>query len=371
MEDIYYNIFTFLHTKDILSCSSVNNIFRNISFGNMIWKKLMILDFKDVSLYKINYHETYKLCYKLKEVTKLLKYKITSDIDELYNMHDLSITSWGSLRKIPPVIFELNNLRTLAIHSDKIPIIPRTIEHLSNLEILDLNSNYITYISPHIGKLHNLKSLKLNNNKITNIPSEFGDLYNLKSLYLNNNQIVNIPTQFSKLYNLEELHLYQNKIINLPSELCKLNLKILNLTLNKIKIIPPEIEQLCSLEELFLSHNPIIRLPIELIRLNNIHTFALEDYTHIIIPFEVMLKFNIKENNTNYRILDKLKCGCNPGYQHYQTQANNIAIGFAATSNVSTTYKPPKIKPNKVVYKNIKNQCNTEHKKSKRKINKW
>lgn len=73
MEDILSIVFLQLFVKDVLSCMCVNKFFNNCCSQN-IWRNLVIRDFPDISIFKINYYGTYKLCFKLDKLAKSMEY---------------------------------------------------------------------------------------------------------------------------------------------------------------------------------------------------------------------------------------------------------------------------------------------------------
>src|SRR5271156_181837 len=153
MDDICYCIFSFLPPKDIITCMRCNTSFYKNGYTHYIWKK-----FKDKyskTFYKINFYETYKICFQL---IHELKWKRTFD--------------------------ELNNLQTLYLSHDKIAHIHEGIAQLVNLRKLSLSYNQIAYIPREIGQLVNLQELYLRCNQIAHIPKEIGQLVNLKILSL-------------------------------------------------------------------------------------------------------------------------------------------------------------------------------------------
>src|SRR5271163_4093871 len=124
----------------------------NISFNKKgrtyyTWKK-----FKDEyskTFYKINYYETYKICFQL---VHKLKWKRT--FDELFNLVKLYSVCYNILH-IPKEIGQLVNLQKLGLSSNKIAHIPEEIGQLVNLQKLYLSDNQITHMPEEIGRLVN------------------------------------------------------------------------------------------------------------------------------------------------------------------------------------------------------------------------
>jgi Leucine-rich repeat (LRR) protein len=196
MDDVFYNILTFLGVKNILSCSLVSKLLNKICHSQMIWKHLVKYNYGDVPIIKNNYYEIYKISYKLNEFTQNNYYDLPIDnTDTIYDIKYIYLTCY-------PVI-----------------AIPTEIGYLHNLIQLVIENNLIKIIPTEIGKLLNLERLKLTNNYITTIPTEFGLLQKLNQLYLDNNKIKSLPTELGKLHNLRVLNVCFNKNIIIPTEL--------------------------------------------------------------------------------------------------------------------------------------------------------
>lgn len=141
--------------------------------------------------------------------------------------------------------------------------IPTELENLSNLQELSLSFNQLSGTIPsELGSLSILETLKLHYNQLNgNIPPELGNLTNLQYLSLRNNHLSdNIPQELGALANLQSLDMGWNQLRgNIPPELGNLtNLKVLNLDFNQLSgNIPPELGNLTNLQSLFLSYNQL------------------------------------------------------------------------------------------------------------------
>src|SRR5271156_5465364 len=138
MEDICYYTFSFLSPKEFITCMICSTSFYKKGHTHYIWKK-----FKDEyskTFYKINFYETYKICFQL---VHKLKWEKTFD--------------------------ELINLQTLYLHHNQIAHIPKEIGQLVNLQILSLFNNQIVHIPKEIAQLVNLQTLHLSYNQIVHI----------------------------------------------------------------------------------------------------------------------------------------------------------------------------------------------------------
>jgi len=145
-----------------------------------------------------------------------------------------------TLKRVPPSICELINLRSLILKRNELTELPIELENLVNLELLSLTNNNFDYIPPVVFKLKNLRTLAIGGNHIKILPPEIGQLKKLRTISLTKNHIEVIPKEITKLLQLETLHLRSNEIKELPLELCLLyNLKIVSLGDNPI-VFPPE-----------------------------------------------------------------------------------------------------------------------------------
>lgn len=140
-------------------------------------------------------------------------YKSLKDVRNPDSVYVLQLR-FKRLKKIPPQVFEMRNLRRL-----------------------DLGRNFIDSIPPEIGLLTNLQELDLRRNRIRIVPPEMGQLTELRILNLSRNPILELPDQMSTLTKLEELILWCTGIISLPPSFVALDasLKVLDLRVCPLK----------------------------------------------------------------------------------------------------------------------------------------
>jgi hypothetical protein len=74
MQDVLFDIFTFLPIESILVCSNVNKLFCNVAMSNYIWIRLLHYNFKVKKNYRISSIYTYKMYYEINKLAK--KYDI-------------------------------------------------------------------------------------------------------------------------------------------------------------------------------------------------------------------------------------------------------------------------------------------------------
>ncbi len=221
---------------------------------------------------------------------------------KISNSKYLNLSNLG-LNEFPKEIFEIKDLETLKLMSNKIKIIPQDIKQLTNLKHLYLYSNCISEISedllldmPYlenfdlaenpidyhetilfyhknnrmIGYRENLETIKNYNSypltknslslykKSKILPEELFALTDINSLSIHLNELEVLPNLISNLINLEYLDLANNKLDNLPKDFYKLSkLKYLNLNNNKFQNIPDIVWSLPNLETLYFDNNEI------------------------------------------------------------------------------------------------------------------
>lgn len=132
--------------------------------------------------------------------------------------------SYNILRYLPTNIgYELQNLRKLLIHLNKLRSLPSSVGEMSSLRYLDAHFNELNGLPSSFGRLTNLEFLDLSSNfaDLRELPPTFCNLINLKELNLSNNQISALPDAFGRLQNLKKLDLSQNPLEMPPKEVVK------------------------------------------------------------------------------------------------------------------------------------------------------
>lgn len=150
----------------------------------------------------------------------------------------------------------------LLLFFENIRKIPPEIGKLTQLKVLYLFFNNITYIPPNIGKLTNLTELRLSSNLLRELPYEIGDLSSLEILDLSTNSLDSIPFTIGNLKNLDSLFLQSNNQKALPVEIgmCT-KLKSLMLGVNFLEAIPLQIGNCTQIVSLGLEYNRLTTLP--------------------------------------------------------------------------------------------------------------
>ncbi|XP_072293691.1 uncharacterized protein lrrc18a [Eucyclogobius newberryi] len=137
----------------------------------------------------------------------------------------------------PKCVLKLGNIDELDLSRNRIEKIPNHIGDIQSLKVLDLHSNRLQSVSEAMGNLKNLEYLNLSNNFINTLPSTVGSLTKLKVFNIGMNKLDCLPTSMEKLQNLEELRLFDNQFKTLPNFVNNLpSLMNLNLTRNPVSL---------------------------------------------------------------------------------------------------------------------------------------
>ena len=194
------------------------------------------------------------------------------DICKLVNIEELNITGHG-ISQLPDEFGRLTKLKKLYLGGDffsaggnSFKKIPNVIFKLNQLEILNLNSNNLRYLSPEINSLQNLKELYLAKNHYLNIKS-------VCMAFANSQRKISIRAGFiGSGYDQDtDLFIQLPSLSSLPKEIGLItNLISLGLANNDIKILPKEIGNLKNLTYLDLENNQLSSLPAEIENLTNL-----------------------------------------------------------------------------------------------------
>lgn len=271
MQDILkYNMVPLLPIKDIMSYTLVNKFCNFCYPSENIWKDFIMRDFSNTKIFKINYHETFKLCFKLNKLVQIMQYN--GNIDGLYNCEHYNMSCGAGFNgMLSPIISELCNLKSFETkyQMDNFPI-PTEIGKLKSLTSISLDCCNVINLPTELGELNNLTMCRFSGCKISTVPTELGKLCNLTKLCLSNNFLTILPTELGNLHDLSILYLYHNELVTLPSELNNLqNLRELWLSHNKLHTLPLDFSKLPNLSELSLKGNNLDMMTIQLLNLPN------------------------------------------------------------------------------------------------------
>lgn len=196
---------------------------------------------------------------------------VSSRINKLKH---LQCIKFRYVKYLPDEIGELENLRSIYIHSDTLKKLPSSIGKLKKLYELTLKCKLLTHLPPEIGDLENLKRLSLdsceqlshlppeicklkklyhlgleNCKKITELPQKIGQLNNLGNYYVNTSKtsINQLPTSIRYWTELKILDGYE--ITSLPSAIGYL-INLQELSLGVLTNLPPQFENLKNITKL-------------------------------------------------------------------------------------------------------------------------
>lgn len=198
-------------------------------------------------------------------------------LPQLIHLKSLTFGFDKTMTKLPPIVFQLQQLEYLAIRNCPIDTIPLAIKQLQGLQKIVIESTEIKYYPEAINQLFNLTHLELHNMyKTTVLPKSMGKLRKLKYLSIKHTALSDLPPSMKRLQQLEELVLVYNKFTALPAVINKLKgLKKLNISSNKIKETPEFSSRLKQLESIDLGYNKITNFPTTTLQLPTLQELIL------------------------------------------------------------------------------------------------
>ena len=153
-KDIALCIFQHLELIEIIRCSTINTLIKNIC--DMQYERLLIYDYGKVFAKFFNdktFKQSYVKCYNLNIIRKL--YMPNSSLINFFNLTNIDLRD-HQIKKISESIGQLNNLQQLLLSYNQIEKIPESIGQLINLQQLWLSGNKIKKIPESIKQLNNL-----------------------------------------------------------------------------------------------------------------------------------------------------------------------------------------------------------------------
>lgn len=109
------------------------------------------------------------------------------------------------LNMIPDKVFELEGLRILWVHTNKIQVVPRMVGRLKDLTQLRLFDNQLRWLPDEVGECLQLQTLWIQNNHLIALPGSIGNLTQLKILAVARNPLRSLPHELQKCVNLKEI----------------------------------------------------------------------------------------------------------------------------------------------------------------------
>lgn len=102
-------------------------------------------------------------------------YKSLSEVGDPEQVYILRLRS-KRLKRIPPQVYAMVNLRELDLRGNRIASLPDSIVRLANLERLELSRNPIDSLPSAMGGMERLRELVLWSTRVTALPKEFAAL---------------------------------------------------------------------------------------------------------------------------------------------------------------------------------------------------
>ena len=161
----------------------------------------------------------------------------------------------AKLKKLPPIIHELTNLRTLDLSENHFVKFPDEIGKLTLLKQLNMSHNRLTDLSDVIGNLSKLEILNISFNRIGVLPQSLSKLTLLKQVNLSCNLIKEFPLVFCEMKHLDVLDISKNNLTCVPDAASGLQVIELNLNQNQISVVSHKVAECPRLKTLRLEEN--------------------------------------------------------------------------------------------------------------------
>lgn len=99
-------------------------------------------------------------------------YKSLKEVTNPNEVYSLQLRS-KRLKSIPPIVYEMSNLRELDLRGNRIAQLPDSIARLTHLQRLDLSRNPLMGLPAAMGQMVELKELVLWSTYVTDLPPTF------------------------------------------------------------------------------------------------------------------------------------------------------------------------------------------------------
>ncbi|XP_075043605.1 leucine-rich repeat-containing protein 10B [Mixophyes fleayi] len=178
--------------------------------------------------------------------------------DRLYKLY----LSGTMVSELPDDLYQLSNLRTLALDANRLPELPDAVCSLPHLGRLYLGANRLQGLPPAFARLQTLRTLWIERNFLHHFPSVLLSMPALRCLQMGDNRLKGLPGDIATcMPGLRGLWLYGNRLERVPKVLLRLHgLEILDLDRNKIAIYP-DMSVMKGLRLLSYDHNPVTAPP--------------------------------------------------------------------------------------------------------------
>ncbi|HTF21025.1 MAG TPA: PKD domain-containing protein [Chryseolinea sp.] len=198
---------------------------------------------------------------------------------------DLSSNYFSDTTRLRTVIDSLKNLSsvtTLHLVGCSISALPSNIAALSSVKDLYLTSNPLQPVRCEaLGAMPALKNLYLNLCNLTTIPGTLVNVQTLEGLYLSNNNLSEVPVTIRDIPALKALDLTSNGITALPSWFGTgdmISLETLTLNGNQLEELPGTFSGLVNLKSLSIAANWLTGVwPAGITDLNKVESLNLQD----------------------------------------------------------------------------------------------
>ncbi|XP_053305250.1 leucine-rich repeat-containing protein 10B [Spea bombifrons] len=178
--------------------------------------------------------------------------------DHLYKLY----LSGTMLIELPDDLYQLHNLRTLALDANRLPELPEAVCSLPHLGRLYLGGNRLQGLPPSFARLQTLRTLWIERNFLHHFPRVLLSMPSLRCLQMGDNRLKGLPAEMADaMPGLRGLWLYANRLERVPKVLLRLHgLEILDLDRNRIANFP-DMSVMKGLRLLSYDHNPVTRPP--------------------------------------------------------------------------------------------------------------
>ncbi|XP_077137739.1 leucine-rich repeat-containing protein 10B [Ranitomeya variabilis] len=174
--------------------------------------------------------------------------------DQLYKLY----LSGTMVSEIPDDLYQLHNLRTLALDANRLPELPEAVCSLPHLGRLYIGANRLQGLPPSFARLQTLRTLWIERNFLYHFPRVLLNMPALRCLQMGDNRLRGLPGDIATcMPGLRGLWLYGNRLERVPRVLLRLHgLEVLDLDKNKISVFP-DMSGMKGLLLLSYDHNPV------------------------------------------------------------------------------------------------------------------